>query len=303
MGVVHLSVGDLEAAQQWCERAVLLSRALPSEATFAAAIDTLACVLASQARQAREAGDADQALGLERRAADASRRGLEAARRARHRGFECSTLVNLANSLTLIGQPQEALALLDEMASDRSSPLAFHRAHHLATRAMVLHTLGRQHEAVQAYEAALALSDDEPLRAGILEELSAVLEAAGRWQEALAHYKQLHQIQLSLSAERARRSARLAALRLDVERERARARRLASTNAELQRRSDDLSRQALEDPLTGLPNRRRIDAWRRDTERQAAVLMIDVDHFKQINDRHLHEVGDTVLRTLAKVFA
>lgn len=60
------------------------------------------------------------------------------------------------------------------------------------------------------------------------------------------------------------------------------------------------------DGLTGLPNRRRLDevlaaVWERCAESQRAmsVLVIDVDHFKQFNDRLGHLAGDETLRSLA----
>ncbi len=67
-----------------------------------------------------------------------------------------------------------------------------------------------------------------------------------------------------------------------------------------------LTEQAHRDPLTGLYNRRYLDATmvrelaRCQREGQPlCVMMIDIDHFKQINDRHGHQAGDEVLRTLA----
>jgi len=60
------------------------------------------------------------------------------------------------------------------------------------------------------------------------------------------------------------------------------------------------------DPLTGLMNRRRFfeAAARlyddRDAHSQLAVLMLDVDHFKRINDVHGHGVGDMVLKEFAE---
>ena len=63
---------------------------------------------------------------------------------------------------------------------------------------------------------------------------------------------------------------------------------------------------ALFDPVTGLPNRavfdRRLrEEWERVQCRNSslAVLMIDLDHFKSINDLHGHSVGDEVLREVA----
>jgi len=67
---------------------------------------------------------------------------------------------------------------------------------------------------------------------------------------------------------------------------------------------------ALEDPLTGLHNRRYLDSrigeelaqlrrlrpHSRPTETSAAFVLIDLDHFKSINDEHGHAAGDAVLR-------
>lgn len=64
------------------------------------------------------------------------------------------------------------------------------------------------------------------------------------------------------------------------------------------------------DPLTGISNRRRFytaleDAWHRALRKQEAiaVLMIDVDFFKRINDLHGHAYGDQVLTEIAKTLS
>jgi len=71
-----------------------------------------------------------------------------------------------------------------------------------------------------------------------------------------------------------------------------------------------LERDAATDPLTGVFNRRYMD--RRLSEEVAsarryglplAVLILDIDHFKQINDRHGHQAGDQVLVIFAKKVA
>jgi diguanylate cyclase (GGDEF)-like protein len=96
---------------------------------------------------------------------------------------------------------------------------------------------------------------------------------------------------------------------------------LAMKNAEIEtqyrdltRLHDTISRQSEEDALTGLRNRRYGQAW---LERLAAahlearrkgsplmpalVMLLDIDHFKKVNDRHGHEAGDHALKHFAGI--
>lgn len=70
---------------------------------------------------------------------------------------------------------------------------------------------------------------------------------------------------------------------------------------------DELARMANTDELTGLANRRRImevleSELRRSAryEHRFSIILLDVDHFKAINDRLGHDVGDQVLKALAR---
>ncbi len=59
-------------------------------------------------------------------------------------------------------------------------------------------------------------------------------------------------------------------------------------------------RMAFYDPLTGLRNRRALEEALARLRGTCAVAMIDVDHFKRLNDRHGHAVGDRVLQAVAR---
>jgi diguanylate cyclase (GGDEF)-like protein len=58
--------------------------------------------------------------------------------------------------------------------------------------------------------------------------------------------------------------------------------------------------------LTGLSNRRRFDNWLATvpaTDRATAMLLIDLDDFKDVNDLHGHAVGDEALRRVGRLVA
>jgi GGDEF domain-containing protein len=58
-------------------------------------------------------------------------------------------------------------------------------------------------------------------------------------------------------------------------------------------------RLAFRDPLTGLPGRRALEERLRSLGGRFAIAMVDVDHFKQFNDTHGHDIGDQVLKLVA----
>lgn len=79
---------------------------------------------------------------------------------------------------------------------------------------------------------------------------------------------------------------------------------------EQKRAEDTIRRLALLDPLTGLANRARFDqrlaeaiANAGENQRRVALLLIDLDHFKPVNDTHGHAVGDVVLRRVGRILA
>jgi diguanylate cyclase len=89
---------------------------------------------------------------------------------------------------------------------------------------------------------------------------------------------------------------------------RATAARLRVEQEALVRRTRELESDVLSDPLTGVPNRRAFDAnlprlaaTAHSTGTPLTLAILDIDHFKRINDSYGHAVGDEVLRQIAGI--
>lgn len=82
---------------------------------------------------------------------------------------------------------------------------------------------------------------------------------------------------------------------------------LADQVAEVERLRAALAEEAVRDPLTGLHNRRHLDRVLvadlagATAQRPVSVLVLDVDHFKAVNDGYGHATGDRVLQAVARV--
>jgi diguanylate cyclase (GGDEF)-like protein len=87
-------------------------------------------------------------------------------------------------------------------------------------------------------------------------------------------------------------------------------REVARRTLEIRAANQRLTELSYQDPLTGVANRRRLtEALDAAIERAATralpigLIVIDVDHFKQYNDRHGHLAGDAALRAVAQALA
>ena len=78
---------------------------------------------------------------------------------------------------------------------------------------------------------------------------------------------------------------------------------------QIQNKLEEKNSQAIKDPLTDLFNRRYLDeisdniiSLAHRLSNHTSILMIDIDNFKHVNDIFGHDIGDKVLKTLAKLF-
>lgn len=159
---------------------------------------------------------------------------------------------------------------------------------------------------------------------GIQRELSRVhlwlsdaMEQARDLEGALQHHREHARIRGEVLEQTARTQLQAVNARHELEKaraqqeiERLRNVELAEANARLAQQTQSLLELARRDPLTGLYNRRSLGERLNDEFERArrydsklAVAMVDLDLFKDINDRHSHAIGDAVLQRVAELLS
>ena len=207
------------------------------------------------------------------------------------------------------------------------------RAWSLYELGQVYRSQGDLKRTYSSYEAALNLAQElslKELEMKVHRSLSELSAAAGDPAAALDSYRRHHAVELEIFNQEAALKTRALRVQLEVERARSDAQiyklrsiELASANEALERvnaeksglvnmledQSKLLKRQLSEDGLTGLYNRKHIEGvlqrefWQQKSSSQLlCIAMVDLDHFKQINDHYSHLVGDQVLRVVARLF-
>lgn len=189
------------------------------------------------------------------------------------------------------GNLDKAMAYLNASAALPGDAGTSLRIHYLYTLGDVQVRTGRLEEARNTCAQALALAEasgqiDHQLNA--VQKLCDVHAALGEFEEALALHRRFHALYVRQSGETTLRRAKVAEIQLESE--------------QLRARAQELSTQVMLDPLTGIANRRSFDhiLGRLDGS-PYAVGMLDLDYFKLVNDRFSHQVGDMVLRRVARI--
>ncbi len=115
---------------------------------------------------------------------------------------------------------------------------------------------------------------------------SRALEGLQRFDEALQAHKQFHDWRVKLVLHVAEERAHALAVTLDTERAR---------------------QESRQDALTGLANRRAFDEGldrllsRASATQVVTLVLLDLDHFKQVNDNYGHPIGDEALQLLGRL--
>ncbi|HVO87398.1 MAG TPA: tetratricopeptide repeat-containing diguanylate cyclase [Casimicrobiaceae bacterium] len=306
IGMVQARLGDFSAAQRSYEESLALRVPTGDEAGVAKLHNSIG-TLHMRIAQRDDGLDVDSQQHWQR-----AYLCFERARTLAQRGNDpqLAMLVdgNIAAALAGLGRVSEARdRFIEQLAAARN--MGDRR-----DESLILMNLGEAHCLLGEYGQALARLDEALVIAvgsgararasRIHRELAKTYESAGDLVNALHHFKSYHTLDREAHSTEARRSADALLLRSEIARVQREAETLRRERADLARVNVQLSQQAREDPLTGLPNRRVLDEMLDAAMREAraiALAVFDVDRFKAINDTHSHAIGDAVLRSIADV--
>lgn len=279
VGSAYADLGDDARALEYMERAAVRLRETGAR-------DAEATCLRDVGRVHERRGDVGPAL-------DCYRASLEITRALGARVSEAETLIRLGALRVRTGEPDAGLADLHEALE-------------------MVSELGARPQVYAAHEA-----------------LTEVYEGRGELSRALEHFRAFHAAWRDVFNAETNARVKSVLVRAEVQQAQREAEILRGKNDELtaaygrlreadeekallvvrlREQAAELERQTRQDGLTGLSNRRHLDTllsteWERALRfgRALTVAMADIDHFKDVNDRFSHAVGDEVLRTVARI--
>ena len=313
IGCVYWAMRQPERGLPFVEDAVEIVRRMADDLHLARWLVNLGGVQSQIGLQAHERGDHDGGARWMRLGIESADEAIGLARRIGDSWTERLLLCNVAEALVDLGDLDAAGRYLDAHDATGGEIGRRAEAHYQFTRGYVLSARGAFDAAIERFKASLAAEQDGDLEQAILsaEHLAKAYEAVGRYQDALESHKKFHALYAKIAEFGVQRRAGIAAIRFETEKLRRqamaaqhRAMSLESQNLDLLQEAERLSRSILEDSLTQLPNRRRLEALLSEALGRGepySIAMLDVDHFKVINDTNSHVMGDRVLREIGAI--
>jgi diguanylate cyclase (GGDEF)-like protein len=311
LGACFERMGDPWQAERLMDEALDFARAVGDPFALLVTLNNLCAVCIGAYYVLRDGEEPGEAVAVLRRGLVHAREAHSLLQHFRDPFFGVFVEGNLGEVLLHLGNTEEARRLLDG-ALQRGLERGY-AAQVWRIRCSICELLLAQGQAREAYTALLALRADmggaDP-RSTLIRVQHALYRASrdlGRVGEALAHLEEHDKLERRRSTNQLKAQSQLFVTRVEAEHVRLQAER-AHHEAQLQRsRAAGFEADAQRDQLTGLGNRRHLDqrlpallAAAQAATQPLAVALVDLDHFKQINDRFGHAVGDKVLIQIAQ---
>ncbi|MBL8525296.1 MAG: diguanylate cyclase [Betaproteobacteria bacterium] len=308
IGVACTQLDDFEQAEQAYRKAIPLYDATGNQESICFVYNNLAIlrIRTVEKMNGAEIGHADRA-----RVADDAFAFIEEGLSRNQQHVRSIMLTGAlqnsrGNLLAALGRLEESLvAIGDALSAYREMNLPRGIVDALSNLGETHCKLGNLDQSLQYLQEAEVLVHQHQLKdheRKLQQLLAETLEQRGDAAQALKHFKRFHQLETESQRHDTQRKLQQLALRAEIEQALAEAKRQRERSAELAASNQTLDRIAHEDALTGVSNRRRLDTWAGNQPAALptgfAVALLDIDHFKKINDTHSHAIGDAVLREI-----
>lgn len=276
----------------------------PSHALLVAS-NAVCAICVGLAHRLRDTGDDDERAALLAQGCREGERALALLQQVRGDTYDVAVPGNLGELRLMQGEAQAARPLLEyAMALARTRGLRAHVWRISTSQADWLLATGQAATARERMVTLIAeMAEQAPQQTLIRAHDSAyrACRALGRADEALHHLEQAERLERKRSTGQLRSQSQLFVTRTEADR--------AHADAARQRqRAAEFAAAAERDALTGLGNRRHLERRVADLLPRAlasgtplALAVLDIDHFKHVNDRHGHLLGDQVLVQLSQL--
>lgn len=315
-GIAYSDLDHHDEAIEWFRQAAATAHELGAAPLIGLSAANLSAPWVDIAGRAYAAGDRDAAMQAWQAGFDAASVALPLVQQLNVRAWTTTAVMNRSAALGGLGRGDEALAGLAqacELAQQAGNLDAQAKVHF--NRAQILHRAGAMPAALAELKLAIEVGEaghSLTTLITIYEFASVVAEQSGDHVQALAHSRRHHVLYVEAATDRAILRSKLLAVRMATDRAQAEAEAERSSRISLSKRyralevtAESLHHEATHDVLTGLYNRRELNrhldiahAEATSHNRRLYVAMLDIDHFKSINDRYSHVVGDRVLKQI-----
>ncbi|NSW52655.1 MAG: GGDEF domain-containing protein [Anaerolineae bacterium] len=307
LGYTHVVLGEYEKAMNYL---------IPCIQYLEKADDTMLLAFAkdSIAQAYFGLGKIDDALTNEIEA-------LELSRKDDHWYGVASFLSYIALIYNARGEVERALACVDDaekLSQERGFEMEVCTARRF--RGQIFAGMNRPQEAIEAFKEAATIAQKVHANRTlyeIYEEISKICRQMGDYRQALEYYERFHNRKEAAQREKENQERRYRQVMDQARMARREADLLQLKNDQLENEINErkLLQQKLEtlaktDSLTNLLNRRAFFtqaalAYERANRSQQAfsVILFDLDHFKEVNDRHGHQAGDQILAKIGQRLA
>jgi diguanylate cyclase (GGDEF)-like protein len=313
LGACFERSGDPWQGERLLRDALTLARKLGEIYPLVATLNNLSAILIGKFYLLRDSSEAAQAREALEASLPLAREVLDTVPQMNDPFFEAYAHGNLGELLVHSGDYSDAKHHLETALSLAES------GRYQAVSTRVRCSMGELHlaqkkpdEASMVLQALLEASPELPpvaTRLRIHYALYLAFSALGDPAAALTSLEAFRRLENQRSVEQLKARSELMVTRLEAEANQRKGLERAYNVAQIHAsRAVELERMALQDELTGLGNRRALDSTLADVVVKAqasstplSVVVLDLDHFKRVNDRFGHAVGDQVLIRVSKL--